>query len=507
MGVCDIPLMGQVCNVVDAVSFVSNPGKSITDGIGAWIAKSMGELASSAVDLASRAVDETTAINLNAPWFRANYELVMVIGLILTVGTFCAQLVLAAWRRDERALAQAAWGTMTGVLFSFGAISFTAVAVTVVDTVSAGLFKAAGTSIDDAIRRLIKVSELGAMFQLGWAIPALVAVGCAIGAFLYWGVMVARKVGVLVLVVLASFAGAGGGWEVAKRWRRGWIEATATLVVSKLLMTVVFITGVAAIGESDAKDGLGALSDMMAGTVIMVLVLLCPYAVYKFVHWATDGGGHDDLHRTGIAGMAVAAGAAKTAGSLAMQAGTGAPAPQGPGQVPGTSSGDSTGGGIDPTGRFSKEGIDAGPAQQPTTFRFGEDPNAPGDRGRALVTRPPGIPALLTRPSNQGSGETAPSDGGEAPETPAGAVASGLAITRPSTSVPSAPAPAPALTAAPASVSAPSPAPAATSAPSAAPASVPAPEGAPGSGPSPAGGSSPDPVRFVYPHQPPASGS
>lgn len=65
----------------------------------------------------------------------------------------------------------------------------------------------------------------------------------------------------------------------------------------------------------------------------MVLVLLCPYATYKFVHWASDGGGHDDLHRTGVAGMAVAAGAAKTAGSLAMQASTGtrsAGAEQGP---------------------------------------------------------------------------------------------------------------------------------------------------------------------------------
>ncbi|WP_455583744.1 SCO6881 family protein [Kitasatospora griseola] len=471
MGVCDIPLMNQVCSVVDAVSFVANPGKSITDGIGAWIAKSMGELAAGATDLAARAVDQTTAIDLSAPWFRDNYQLILPIGLVLTVATFCAQLILAAWRRDERALAQAAWGTMTGVLFSFGAISFTAVAVTVVDALSAGLFKAANTSVEDAVRRLVKVSELGAMFQLGWAIPALVAVGCAIGAFLYWGVMVARKVGVLVLVALAAFAGAGGGWEVAKRWRRGWIEATATLVVSKLLMTVVFLMGVSAIGKSDAKDGLGALSDAMAGIVIMVLVLLCPYAVYKFVHWATDGGGHDDLHRTGVAGMAVAAGAAKTAGSLAMQAGTGVPSPQGPGQVPGANGGT---GGIDPTGRISKEGIDTGPLKQPTSFRFGEDPNAPGDRGRALITRP-GLPALVTRRSpDDSSGKPQASDG-EMPDTPVPASTQGFVT---------------AGTAASPSPSVPSP-----SGPAAAPA--PAPEGPP----------SPEPVRFVYPNQPPTSGS
>ncbi|MEX0174470.1 SCO6881 family protein [Streptomyces sp. LMG1-1-1.1] len=395
MGVCDFPLMDKVCGAVD---FATNPAGTVTDGIGAWIAKSMGELAASAADLAAKAVNETTAIDLNAGWFRDNYELLLPIGLALTVGIFCIQLMTAAWRRDERALAQAAFGTMTGVLFSFSAIAFTSVAITVVDALSDGLFQAANTSVDDAIRRVVKVNQLGAMYGLGWGVPALVALGCAIGAFLYWGVMVARKVGVLIMVSLAVFAGAGGGWEVAKRWRRGWIEATATLVVSKLLMTVVFLIGVSAMGKSDASDGMAALSDAMAGIVVMVLVLLCPYATYKFVHWASDGGGHDDLHRTSVAGMAVAAGAAKTAGTLAMQAGTGAPAPQGPNQVPGAGA-DGVAAGINPAGgNLSKEGIDAGPPKQQTRFRYGEDPNATGDKGRALIQRP-GIPPLITRPS------------------------------------------------------------------------------------------------------------
>ncbi|MBK3633160.1 ATP-binding protein [Streptomyces sp. MBT97] len=349
MGVCDFPLMDKVCGAVD---FATNPAGTVTDGLGAWIAKSAGELASSAADLAAKAVNKTTAIDLNAGWFRDNYELLLPIGLALTVGIFCIQLMTAAWRRDERALAKAAFGTMTGVLFSFSAIAFTTVAITVVDALSDGLFKAANTSIDDAIRRVIKVDQMGAMYGLGWGVPALVAFGCAIGAFLYWGVMVARKVGVLIMVALAVFAGAGGGWEVAKRWRRGWIEATGTLIVSKLLMTVVFLIGVSAMGKTDASDGMAALSDAMAGIVVMVLVLLCPYATYKFVHWASDGGGHDDMHRTGVAGMA---------------------------------------------GNLSKEGIDAGPPKQQTRFRYGEDPDVSGDKGRALIQRP-GIPPLITRP-------------------------------------------------------------------------------------------------------------
>ena len=434
MGVCDYPLMDKVCGAVD---FATNPAGTVTDGIGAWIAKSAGQLAASAADLAAKAVDETTAIDLNAGWFRDNYELLLPIGLALTVGTFCIQLMSAAWRRDERALAQAAIGTMTGVLFSFCAVAFTSVAVTVVDALSDGLFQAANTSVDDAVRRVVKVSELGAMYSLGWGVPSLVALGCAIGAFMYWGVMVARKVGVLVLVALAVFAGSGGGWEVAKRWRRGWIEATATLVVSKLLMTVVFLIGVSAMGKSDTHDGMAALSDALAGIVVMVLVLLCPYATYKFVHWASDGGGHDDVHRTGVAGLAVAAGAAKTAGTLAMQTRTGSPAPQGPSQVPGAGS-DGVASDISPSGgNLSKEGIDGGPPKPQTRFRYGEDPNASGDKGRALIQRP-GISPLITRSDGD---DTGGSEGGAPDGQFAGASAPGGSVTRAGSALPAAPPP------------------------------------------------------------------
>ncbi|WP_326693114.1 MULTISPECIES: ATP-binding protein [unclassified Streptomyces] len=411
--------MNSVCGAVGGVA--GKTGEAITDGIGAWIAKSMGEVAQSAADLATRAVDKTTAVDLNAEWFRHNYELILPIGLVLTVGTFCLQLTRAAWRRDERALAQAAFGTMIGVFFAFAAIACTTVALTVVDALSAGLFKAANSSVDDAIRRVIKVNELGAMYGLGWGVPAIIALGCAIGAFLYWAVMVARKVGILVLVTLAVFAGAGGGWEIAKRWRRGWIEATSTLIVSKLLMTIVFLLGVSAMGKSDSDGGMAALSDAMSGMVVMVLVLLCPYATYKFVHWAADGGGHDDLHRSGVAGVGTAAGAAKTAGQLAMQAKTGGMAPQGPSKIPGQGAG-GVASGIDPSGG-SGSGGQGRPKQ--THFRFGEDPDAGGDKGRALIRRPPtdgdqGQP-LVRRPGQE-SGARSSSGGQGSSDRSAGAM-------------------------------------------------------------------------------------
>ncbi|MEW1632696.1 ATP-binding protein [Streptomyces sp. NPDC093801] len=348
MDFCSLPLASKLCTAADAIDFVNDPGKAITEGIGNWIAKSVGEFAAGAADLAAEAVDTTTKVDLRAGWFVDNYELLLPIGLTILVATFCAQLIRAAIKRDGQALAQAFTGTASGVLFSFAAIALTTVAIEVVDALSAGLFAAADTSIQEAVRRMVKASYVGSMVPLGWMIPAVVGLGSAIGALLYWCVMMVRKVGILVLVTLAVFAGAGGGWEAARRWRRGWIEATATLVVSKLLMTIVFLLGVSALGRTDPKDGMAALADCLAGAVIMLLVLLCPYATFKFVHWAAEGTDGESIHRAGGAGAQIAKQhteqAARKAAAMAATGGAGGAAagaaPQGPASVPGQFPGD-----------------------------------------------------------------------------------------------------------------------------------------------------------------------
>ncbi|MFJ2739652.1 ATP-binding protein [Streptomyces sp. NPDC087440] len=344
MGFCDLPVASALCSVGEAVDFASDPGKAIGD----WLAKSAGEVAATAADLAAEAVDSTTSVDLNAVWFIDNYRLILPIGLVLLVATFCAQLLRAAIRRDGQALSQAFTGTASGVIFAFAAVALTTVAIEVVDALSAGLLKAAHLNISSAVRRIIKIDQLTLLNQLGWLVMVLCALGAAVGAILWWCVMLVRKIGILVMVTLAVFAGAGGGWEAARRWRRGWIEATATLVASKLLMTIIFVLGIAAMGKADPDKGLAAFADVLAGIVVLVLVLICPYATFKFVHWASEGSDGESLHRAGGAGATIvkqhAERAAKKAASAAMAAassgagagaGAGSAAPQGPDASPG----------------------------------------------------------------------------------------------------------------------------------------------------------------------------
>ncbi|MEV5449483.1 ATP-binding protein [Streptomyces sp. NPDC052535] len=455
MGFCDYPLADKLCAVGDAVDFASDPGKAIGD----WMAKSAGELAAAAADLAAEAVNTTTKVDLNASWFVDNYEMLLPLGLVLLVATFCAQLVRAAIRRDGQALTQAFTGTMSGVLFAFCAIAVTTVAVEVVDAVSDGLFKTAHMNIESAVRRIVKVSQIASLAGLGWLIPVVVGLGAAIGAFLYWCVMMVRKVGILVMVTLAVFASAGGGWEVARRWRKGWIEATATLVVSKLLMTVIFVLGIAAMGKTEAKDGIAALADVMSGIVIMILVLLCPYAVFKFVHWAADGTDGESIHRAGGAGAQIAkahaenaarkaAAAAATAGSGGAAAGAGVAAAQGPdaggGGFPGDIAANPTGGsggdkdasqgggtGGSPGGDAVKSGLDKAVQPAPTSVsddtsgQVGGSPG-PGGSGASTASGPSGgwqstppttTPPPQGAPPSSGS-QNAPSTGSSGPPPP-----------------------------------------------------------------------------------------
>ncbi|MDT0382314.1 ATP-binding protein [Streptomyces sp. DSM 42041] len=434
MGFCDLPLADSVCAVGDAVDFATNPGQAIGD----WIAKSAGELAATAADLAAEAVDTTTRVNLNAAWFRDNYETILPIGLVLLVATFCAQLVRAAVKRDGRALAQAFTGTASAVLFAFSAIALTTVAIEVVDALCAGLLQSAGLSIESAVRRIAKVSQLGALNQLGWLVMTVVALGSATGTFLYWCVMMVRKVGILVLVTLAVFASAGGGWEATRRWRRGWIEATATLVASKLVMTIVFVLGISAMGRAKPENGIAALADVMAGIVIMLLVLLTPYATFKFVHWAAEGSDGETLHRAGGTGAQLAKQHAERAARKAAAAATGgatggagaAAAPQGPDQIPGeggfpgdiastSTSNDNSPSGDSPGGQSAVAGLEKVVQPPPTSFgddtssQVGGSPSSGAAGGRSVA--PP-----TTTPPPQGAPSKADSAGHAASPPPAG---------------------------------------------------------------------------------------
>ncbi|NEB01960.1 type IV secretion system protein [Streptomyces sp. SID13726] len=430
MGFCDLPLADKLCAVGDAVDFASDPGTAI----GNWMAKSSGELAAAAVDLAAEAVDTTTSVDLNAGWFRDNYELILPIGLVVLVATFSAQLVRAAIRRDGQALTQAFTGTAVGVLFAFTAIAFTTVAVEVVDALSAGLLKAAHVDIATAVRRLVKVGQLASLSGLGWLVTVVAGFGTALAAFLYWGVMMLRKVGILIMVTLAVFAGAGGGWEVARRWRQGWIEGTAALVASKLLMTVIFVLGLAAQGKTDATGGIAALADVLAGLVILALVLLCPYATFKFVHWAAAQTDAEALHRSAGAGAQVARQHAERVGrkAAATAAGAGAGsavgsggAPQGPETVPGAFPGDiaahptpGTGRSITPTaavgsGAGIKKTLDKAVRPPPTSPRDDTSGQIGGASGQGSG---PGSPSsgsgFMSQP---GTGTSAPPPQGDPP--------------------------------------------------------------------------------------------
>lgn len=108
-----------------------------------------------------------------------------------------------------QALTQAFTGTASGVFFAFAALTLTTVTIEVVDAQSAGLLHAANLDIESAVPYIVMVGQLASLSALGWLVIVFAALGSAIGAILYWCVMMMRKVGIPAMVTLAVFAGAG----------------------------------------------------------------------------------------------------------------------------------------------------------------------------------------------------------------------------------------------------------------------------------------------------------
>lgn len=171
-------------------------------------------------------------------------------------------------------------------------------------------------------------------------------------------------------------------------------------------MTIIFLLGISAMGRTQAADGMGALADCMSGIVILLLVLLCPYAVFKFVHWASEGADAETIHRAGGTGAMMArqhteraarkAAAAMSGGAAGGGAAAGAGSPQGPSQIPGQ--GPDGIAQINPTGGSGGQGQESGPSSSPAAA------------GLAKAVQPhPTSPSNDT--SRQPGGALAPPDG------------------------------------------------------------------------------------------------
>ena len=281
MGVCDVPVISNVCQVAGeaAATLVSAPFE--------WLAAAMGEAASWLFQAVWSVFDTTTLVDVARPEYVKVYNLIFGIGATLMLLFFLLQLITGLIHRDPGALTRAALGLARSVLGSFLVITLVGLALQITDQLSTGIIQAAGEttkSMGDKIAAL--VAGLGGLTMASPGVGAILIIflaGLAIAsAAIVWLSLLIRKALLLVAIVLAPLAFSGSSWDAAKGWIGKWAMFVLALILSKLVLVVIFLVAVTQVSAPISTD-LASVSDPLAGIVLMALAGFSPYMVYRFL--------------------------------------------------------------------------------------------------------------------------------------------------------------------------------------------------------------------------------
>ena len=280
MEMCDVAPLTPACSAAGAAgAMVGSTADSILDGIGQTFAKGAEAVLTAVFD----AIGGATRVDLGASYVTRNAAAMASVALVIIVGLFVVQVVTAAIRQEPRGLSRAVIGAGVAVLGTAAAAGVTQSLLIAVDQVSNAIARMAGTSIQDAARRLLDVSLLTQLTPTnGGGSVLMIVFGLLfiLGATLTLGTLLVRQALIVVAVVVAPLAFAGGTARITSGWVRRWIQVTLALILSKLAIVLVFVVAVGMLGDA---TGIGAL---LSGLILLLLACLAPWACFKFLEFA-----------------------------------------------------------------------------------------------------------------------------------------------------------------------------------------------------------------------------
>ena len=279
--ICATPVVSTVCNTI------AGSTADAATAVFTAMAHVAGQTAKTAFQLVWSVFDDTTVIDLTRPGFIAIYNLLFGIAVTLMLLLFLIQVATATIRHDPPALGRAVTGLGTPVIGGFLVIALTGLLLTVVDGLCVGIVHATGTTMNALGARIAALGLTLTAITAGSpgvaAILTILLAGLAITATVsLWVSLLIRKSLLMVTIVLAPIALAGGVWDATRSWTTKWVQLVIALSVSKLVVVVVFL--IAAI-ELDAPlaPNLKSVSDPLTGIVLMFVAAFAPYMAYRFI--------------------------------------------------------------------------------------------------------------------------------------------------------------------------------------------------------------------------------
>jgi len=284
MGVCDVPVISTVCDVVGegAATLISAPFD--------WLAQAIGSAAAWMFEGVWALFDTTTMVDLTGDGYIDVYNVVFGIAVLITFCFFCLQLIGSVIRREPGALARAATGMAKSVLGAFILVTITVLLLEVVDQLCIGIVQATGTTLEEMGGKIGAL--VAGLTTLQLAAPGAAAIMVIFLSFLaitaaaiVWFSLLVRKALILILVVLGPIALAGANWDVTRGWFAKWASFVLALIFSKFVVVLVFLVAITQVNAPIDLD-LASIADPIAGVVLMFIAAFAPMICYKLMSFA-----------------------------------------------------------------------------------------------------------------------------------------------------------------------------------------------------------------------------
>lgn len=281
MGVCDVPVIHQVCNVAGDAA-----GAVVTAPFD-WLAQGMGGAAEWMFKSVWKVIDTTTFVDVTSGEYTKVYNIMFGVGVFVMLGFFMLQVIGGMIRREPAALSRAALGLAKSILGSFVALALLATALEITDQLCIGIVNAAGTNMNEMGDKVaVLAAGLGAINLSAPGAGAILTIFLAslaiIGAMVVWISLLIRKALLLIAIVFAPIALAGASWDHTRSWLSRWATFVIAMILSKVVLVVIFLLATAQVSAPIDAD-LESVSQPMAGVVLMLMAGFAPYLTYKAI--------------------------------------------------------------------------------------------------------------------------------------------------------------------------------------------------------------------------------
>jgi hypothetical protein len=203
------------------------------------------------------------------------------------------QVISSVMRREPGGLARAVKGLFIAIVASTFAIGATKIVLAAVDDLSSGVVKfATGTDIEGLGPKFALAASLGSITNPAALLLFSLVILAAV--VIVWAAMMIRKMLIIVAAVMTPLAFAGGTADITRSWVRRWIEFTAALIASKLILIVILMIGLSVFQGAGMAESQGTSSATQAGTqlatgsVLLLMAGLAPFIAIKMFHFAGD---------------------------------------------------------------------------------------------------------------------------------------------------------------------------------------------------------------------------